>query len=153
LEFQSQAPLEKYIILCTIFWKQSHCPIPKNLQWPANVLFADNSIAPSRDTISSRVDTSSGAIKPLASTVVVINISDVSTTSLLDHASFCNTTFQPGLPSTLEKKLEFPSSRIRKVLPFGAICDGNSQSRIQHHLWYRLDFLDCLAFSSTHLVG
>jgi hypothetical protein len=49
------------------------------------MLFLDNSIAPSRDTISGGVDTSSGAIRPLASIVVVINIYDVSTTSLLDR--------------------------------------------------------------------
>jgi hypothetical protein len=67
--------------------------------------FADNSIV-------GGVDTSFGAIRPLASTVVVINTSNVSTTSRLDRASFCNTTFQPGLPSTLEKKLELPGSKI-----------------------------------------
>jgi hypothetical protein len=65
--------------------------------------FADNSIAPSKDTVSGGIDISSRAIRPLASTVVVINTSDVSTTSLLDRASFCNTTFQPGRPSTSEK--------------------------------------------------
>jgi hypothetical protein len=36
----------------------------------------------------------------------------VSTTSLLDRASFCSTTFQPGLVSTSKKKLEWPDSRI-----------------------------------------
>jgi hypothetical protein len=51
------------------------------------------------------------------------------------------------------KKLELPGLRIWRVLPFGAICDGNSQSRIQHHLWYRLDSLGSLTFSSTHIVG
>jgi hypothetical protein len=66
--------------------------------------FVDNSIAPSRDKVSGGVDTSSRAIRPLASTVVVINTSDVFTTSFLDRASFCNTTFQPGLSSTLGKK-------------------------------------------------
>ena len=64
----------------------------------------DNLIAPSKDAASSGVDTSSRAIRPLASTVIVINTFDVSTTSFLDHASFCNTTFQPSLPSILEKK-------------------------------------------------
>jgi hypothetical protein len=50
--------------------------------------FVDNLIAPSKDVISGRVDTSSRAIRPLASTVIVINTFDVSTTSFLDHASF-----------------------------------------------------------------
>jgi hypothetical protein len=74
--------------------------------------FADNLTVPSRDTVSGGVDTSSRAIRPLASTVVVINTSNVSSTSLLDHASFCNKTFQPCLPSISKKKLESPGSRI-----------------------------------------
>jgi hypothetical protein len=52
--------------------------------------FADNSIAPSRDKISGRVDTSSEAIRPLASIIVVINTSDVSTTSLVDRILGCD---------------------------------------------------------------
>ena len=52
--------------------------------------FANNLIALSRDTISGGIDTSSRAIRPLASTIVVINTSDVSTTSLLDRILGCN---------------------------------------------------------------
>ena len=66
--------------------------------------FDDNLIAPSRDTVSGGIDRSSNAIRPLVS-IVVINTFDVSTTSLLDHISFCNTIFQSGLSSTSGIKL------------------------------------------------
>jgi hypothetical protein len=48
--------------------------------------------------------TVSGATNPVLSIVVVINMSDVSSTSLLDRASFHKTTFYPSFLTSLEKK-------------------------------------------------
>jgi hypothetical protein len=56
----------------------------------------DNSIAPTRDVVPGRGGSDDGAVRPLASTVVVMNTSDVSATSLLARASLRKTTFQPS---------------------------------------------------------
>jgi len=49
------------------------------------------------DVILSGVRSSIGAFKPPISTIVTMNISFVSATSLLNRPSFCKTTFQLGL--------------------------------------------------------
>ena len=53
----------------------------------------DNSIVPTKDAVPGRGGSNDNAVKPLASTVVLMNMSDVSTTSFLVHASLCKTTF------------------------------------------------------------
>jgi hypothetical protein len=62
----------------------------------------DNSIAPIKDAVPGRGGSDDGAVRPLTSTVVVMNMSDVSATSLLAHTSLRKTTFQPSFLMSLE---------------------------------------------------
>jgi hypothetical protein len=56
----------------------------------------DNSIAPTRDAVPGSGGGESGAVRPSVSTVVLMNMSDVSRTSFLARASLRKTTFQPS---------------------------------------------------------
>jgi hypothetical protein len=63
---------------------------------------SDKSIAFTREDFSRDVGTSSEAISPMDSMVLVMKTSDLSSTSLFDRASLHKTTFHPGLSATLE---------------------------------------------------
>lgn len=60
-------------------------------------------MAPTKVMVVDGVGTMSGAVRPLHSTVVVINAPGVCTISLCDRASLHNTTYQPGFSITSEK--------------------------------------------------
>jgi len=61
-------------------------------------------MAPIRDGIFEDVGTTSGAIRPAISTVVLMNTSTLSRTSFLARASFCKTILHYGFFGTSEKK-------------------------------------------------
>ncbi len=53
-------------------------------------------MTPINEIVVGGVGSPSGAFSPSISMVVVMNTFSMSTSSLLDRISFCNTTFQPG---------------------------------------------------------
>lgn len=69
---------------------------------------------------------SSGALNPYVSIVVVMNKFSMLATSLLNQVSFCNTTFQPGFLMSSEKDTWVVWQRNMKLVQMiMAICGEN----------------------------